>query len=196
MKVFFHAQLRDLENYFVFYRLIYNTISELGYQHTYNIFNVKDSRKISNRPDSFENSKKADQYTNLIKNIKLSDIIVVEISLHSFTSGFLMHEALIDGKPVIALYLESNDSFYMTNMHYERLQFVEYNSSNIRGRLEKAFELAKKQIDVRFNFFISPDIISYLNYISSEFHISKSTYIRDLIIKDIKKNKHYTRKKQ
>lgn len=191
MKVFFHAQLRGPENYLIFYRKIYKVIEELGYHHTSDIINSVDPKKFVSQMDNFEHSKRMDMFTSYIRNIKISDIIVVEVSLPSFTSGFLMHEALIDDKPIIALYLEGNDPHHLLNMHTEKLQLVEYNTSNILERLQKAFDLSKKQIDVRFNFFIPPEIISYLEWISVEMRISKSTYIRDLIVKDLKKNKQF-----
>lgn len=191
MKVFFHAQLRGPENYLTIYRKIYKVIEEQGYQHTSNIINSIDPKKFVNQMDSFEHSKRMNMYATYIRNIKLSDIIVVEVSLASFTAGFLIHEALIDNKPIVALYLEGNDPYHLLNMNTDKLQLVEYNTSNIREKLQKAFDLAKKQIDIRFNFFIPPEIISYLDWISAEMRISKSTYIRDVIVKDMKKNKQY-----
>jgi predicted DNA-binding protein len=47
----------------------------------------------------------------------------------------------------------------------------------IRDAVEKAQSLADK----RFNFFISPSLLSYLNKASKEEGVTKSTFIRNLI---------------
>lgn len=182
MKVFFIAYLRSTDNYFNYYKKIFQLISEFGYQHV-------DDFVVKTDPKKF--LKHAGLYENFVRNIKTSDILVTEISIHSLSLGFLMHEALGHGKPVIALYHESHDPYYTENMEDDKLQLIEYNSSNLRSRLERALDLAKKQVDIRFNFFIPPEIIVYLDWLSTEYRISKSTHIRNLIMKDIERNKAY-----
>jgi hypothetical protein len=189
MKVFFIAYLRSPENYFNYYKKIHQLVSEFGFQHV-------DDFVVKTDPKKF--LKGAGSYQNFVRNIKATDIMVSEISTHSLSMGFLMHEALGHGKPVIALYHEGHDPYYVENLEDDKLQLIEYNSSNLRSRLEKALDLAKKQVDIRFNFFIPPEIIVYLDWLSSEYRISKSTYIRNLILKDMEKNRSYqeTRRKK
>src|SRR3989338_10225586 len=104
--------------------------------------------------------KRVDLNNSYLKAIKLADIVVLEVSMHSLSSGFLMHEALNDAKPVIGLYHEGHDPYFTLNMNNEKLHIVEYNLSNLKEQLRQSLEQAKKYIDVRFNFFITPEIIT------------------------------------
>jgi len=52
-------------------------------------------------------------------------------------------------------------------------------------------ELANKNIDVRFNFFVSPKIISYLDWVSKNRMVPRSVFLRELIEKEMKKDKDF-----
>lgn len=192
MKVFFHAYLRDQKNYLEIYHKIYQAIGELGFAHVNDFFAKVNPKKSPVLPD-YDDDKKRNIYAVFSRDIKMADIMVAEISMYSLASGVLIDEAINQEKPVIALYLEGNKPYHLVKAQYEKLQYVEYNPRNLSERLKTALKLAKEQVDIRFNFIISPQIIRYLNWLSAENSISKSTYLRDLIVKDMKKNKEYSR---
>lgn len=193
MKVFFHGYIKSPPNYYEFYRKIYHLIEELGYEHTLDIMIKIDPEKFLPLLEKGGRDKRIDLYNSYLKAIKLADIVVLEVSMHSLSSGFLMHEALNFSKPVVGLYHEGHDPYFALSTNDEKLHIVEYNLSNLKDQLKESLEQAKKYIDVRFNFFITPEIIIYLNWISTIKRTSKSTYIRDLILNDLKKNKEYKR---
>lgn len=196
MKVFFHAYIRCPENYLDYYQKIYHAIEELDYQHVSNFIIKTDSKAFLQKLDrggERGHASRVNIYTNTLMHIKKADIVVIEISMHSLSSGYLMHEALDHEKPVIALYHEGFDPYYLVNMTKEKLQYVEYNSTNIKSQLKKALDNANKMIDVRFNFFITPQIINYMNWTCNTRRISKSDYIRNLIMTDMRKNRDYKR---
>jgi len=192
MKVFFYAYPNSPKLYFEFYRKIYKNLQEMELDHTSKFIDLLETNAENDQ--SFL-KKKGTFLRGFIKNIKTADIVVLEASVPSISSGYLMREALSQGKPIVILYHEGNEPFISLDLDDEKISVVEYNSNSLLKRLKESIVHAKKQMDVRFNFFIPPEIISYLNFISANRRISKSMYIRDLILADMKKNEIYKKTK-
>jgi hypothetical protein len=55
------------------------------------------------------------------------------------------------------------------------------------------FDYLSDTQDVRFNFFISPQIGNYLDWVSKNKRIPRAVYLRRLIEEDMKNNKEYER---
>ena len=68
---------------------------------------------------------------------------------------------------------------------------VEYDEKNIDNKLEEALKEVKRDIDVRFNFFVSAKILSYLDWVAQERMTPRSVFLRDLIEKEMKKDKKF-----
>jgi hypothetical protein len=105
--------------------------------------------------------------------------------------GFIMQKALELSKPVIALYHSNNSPFFATGIENDKLQVIEYNDENLERVLADALDYAKDQADIRFNFFISPKISNFLDWMSKEKRIPRSVYLRRLIENDMAKNDEY-----
>ena len=73
----------------------------------------------------------------------------------------------------------------------EALYFVEYTDTNLEKVLEEYIEYAKEHSDTRFNFFISPQIGTFLDWISRKKKLPRAVYLRRLIEEDMKLNKEY-----
>lgn len=74
------------------------------------------------------------------------------------------------------------------------MQIIRYDEdmNNLDGILAKAVEDAMKHADVRFNFFVSPKILAYLDWVAQKRMIPRSVYLRNLIEKEMKKNKDFS----
>jgi hypothetical protein len=68
---------------------------------------------------------------------------------------------------------------------------IKYDATNLREQLKCALSFAQNNVDTRFNFFISPSIGNYLDWISKNKNIPRSVYLRTLIEKDMVINKEY-----
>ena len=73
----------------------------------------------------------------------------------------------------------------------EKLQMVAYTLNNLRGLLDKALDEARKKMDVRFNFFVSPKILVYLDWVAKKRMIHRSVFLRNLIEREMKKDKEF-----
>lgn len=130
-------------------------------------------------------------YKKAVEKLKKADILVMEVSGHSMSMGFLVAKAMEMGKGVIALHKEANKSFFLRGIKGAKFILVEYNRENLEEKLREALEEAKKNIEVRFNFFVTPKILNYLDWVSLKRRIPKSVFLRNLIEKEIKKDKEF-----
>lgn len=74
----------------------------------------------------------------------------------------------------------------------EKLVLLEYSESDINAVLEYGLESAAEKMDVRFNFFVSPEISRYLEVISKDLRIPKAVYLRQLIEDAMAEDKEFS----
>ncbi len=187
MKIYFTAPARGTSEYDSLYKAIFDTIGKLGHKNL-------DDLVFKVDPDNFykgDRDSQVELYENALKLIKKSDLVVLEVSLHSLSMGFVMQKALELGKPVIALYQKGKPPFFAQGIEDDKLQVIEYKEEDLESILTEAIDYAKNQSDTRFNFFISPGQINFLDKISKDRRIPRSVYLRRLIEADMAKNEDY-----
>ncbi|NCN51129.1 MAG: hypothetical protein GW762_03130 [Candidatus Pacebacteria bacterium] len=125
--------------------------------------------------------------------IKTADVVVFETTKPDISIGYELAVAVSLHKPVIALYNDkkSNPPNSIKGVEKEKLQIVGYNEDTIDDVLDIILENAAESADVRFNFFISPAIGNYLDWIAKNKKIPRSVYLRNLIQKDMEDNEEY-----
>lgn len=135
--------------------------------------------------------KKRSYYKNTIANIKKSDVCIFETSYPSLGVGHLISQAIQFGKPVLALYTEGKKPFMLESAENDKVALIEYNYNNLNSELSHGIEFAKDASDVRFNFFISPSIGNYLDWVANTKKIPRSVFLRSLIEKAIEEDSDY-----
>lgn len=134
---------------------------------------------------------KRENYDQSIKSLKKAELIVIEISGHSMSGGYLISQALDMNKPVIALYESDSKPIFVAGINNRKLFLLEYNEENIEQVLKKALKEVSSLIDVRFNFFVSPKILTYLDWVTQKRMIPKSVFLRNLIEREMKKDREF-----
>ena len=122
---------------------------------------------------------------------KQASLVVAEVSTPSFGVGQEIAETLADNRQVLALYLKGKKPNILMHQGRDLLYMVEYSPENLKAQLNEYIEFAKINSDTRFNFFISPQIGSYLDWISHKKKLPRAVYLRRLIEDDMKTNKEY-----
>jgi len=189
MKVYFDCSARGIKEHGKYYELIYKTLEQLGHSL---ISDYKVFANVSQTVNSHDENVKL--YKSAIHSIDKCDVLVLEISTNSLTMGFLMQRALSAGKPVIALHLPEHFPLFAAGNEDEKLQIVEYTEDQLTLALRTALDYAASQNDVRFNFFISPRIGQYLDWVSRNKKLPRSVYLRNLIEADMERNPEYEAK--
>ena len=135
---------------------------------------------------------RVENYKKIVRWIDKADFSVIEGSFPSTLHiGHEITLTLEKNKPVIVLYTKGAEPVVFKGLKDERIIWVEYNDANLKKVLGEAVEAARKNIDVRFNFFVSPKILMYLDWVAQHRMIPRSVFLRDLIEKEMKKDKDF-----
>ncbi|HAP37346.1 hypothetical protein A2574_03230 [Candidatus Shapirobacteria bacterium RIFOXYD1_FULL_38_32] len=169
----------------------YNQIVDILKSNDFEVF--EDTTKVSYQEAIDKtDSERVDYYKRVLKWIDKSNLVVAEASFPSTLSiGHEITLASEKGKPVIVLYMKGRDPSFLLGLKSEKVIWVEYNDNNLKEVLTEALVKAKDQSDVRFNFFVSPKILNYLDWIAKKRMTPRSVFLRDLIEKEMKKDKEY-----
>ncbi|MDD2483313.1 MAG: hypothetical protein PHE32_01000 [Candidatus Shapirobacteria bacterium] len=132
-----------------------------------------------------------ENYIQSLDAVKKADIVVMETSGHSMSMGYLIGKALEMNKPVIALHDIEHIPAFIQGINDPKLIISEYKEGDVEEIMEKALKKANSLIDVRFNFFVSSKILNYLDWVSQKKMLPRSVFLRDLIEKEIKKDKEF-----
>ncbi len=126
--------------------------------------------------------------------IKKADVIIFDVSLPSVSVGFDVATALNYSKPVIVIYNRQAQSLVLNSLkglNSERMQILSYDMSTLAETLELALDFAEESNDIRFNFFVTPAINAYLDWVAKDKKLPRSVYLRHLIEKDMKNAPDY-----
>lgn len=184
MQVYFISSPRGKNDLDDNYRLIFDTIEDLGHK------NVSDFM-VKVDVDQFYLSDISKFYQQTMKDLSKASVCVFETTTPSLAVGHLISTAIHQGKPVVALYKGENAPFFLSGAVDEKIQLVNYDENSLKEKLSDALDYASSQQEVRFNFFISPAIGRYLDWISKVKKIPRSVYLRALIEREMRENKEY-----
>ena len=191
MKVFFNASHRGQEEFLRHYNAIYNEIKRLGYIHLNHDVIKLTAKDFYNSLIKGGRSADVSFYKTRMQFISEADICVYDCSSPSLSIGFLIDKSLEQGKPTIALYCKDKGKnttpYLIDGIENERLIVRGYTDRNVKKVLRDALEQAKERRDKRFNFFISPKLLEYLEKVSRAEGITKSKFIRNLILEHMRK---------
>lgn len=190
MKVFFTASQRGKKEFGKYYQIIFDYLEEISYNHVDDVIIKMNSGVFYKNLEKKGLLGDRELYEKNMKAIKMADIIIFECSIHSSSVGFMIHKALELNKPVIALYMENHLPYFLGGIQDEKFVLAEYNKNNLKQVLKKILDQTKVLIDTRFNFFISPKLLEYLQKSSRELGITKSAFIRNLILQHMKQSKN------
>lgn len=188
MKIYFSASIKQMdEHYRDNYRKIVEILEQLGHKVIYSHIISKSYKqyRLQTEKEALEVQRKMTQWK------KQADISVFEVSNPSLGVGQEITQALSINRPVICLYEEGNEPHVLRDEGGDLLLLLPYTSTNIKQVLLDALDYASEKQDTRFNFFISPQIGNYLDWVAKKRKLPRAVYLRRLIEEDMKANKEY-----
>lgn len=134
-----------------------------------------------------------ESYKKFLKWISTCDQMVVEASFPSTLHiGHEISIALEKGKPVIALYQKGSKPFFLSGIQTDKLTMIEYvTTDDLSKNLTKTLKDNLDVVDTRFNFYISPEIGRYLDWISQHKKLPRAVFLRSLLEKSMKSEKDF-----
>lgn len=192
MKAFFTASQRGKKYFDEYYEQIYNILMEEGYKVVDDVIVKVSEQEFYNKLSAEGLESYRELYERNTKAMRESDVNIFECSLPSLSIGFMIQKSLDEGKPTVVLYVDDNVPQFLAGIEDERLIIVNYKKEDLKDKLRKALVESQQKMDKRFNFFISPDLLNYIDAASKKMQITKSTLIRNLIIEHMRKSKAKT----
>lgn len=187
MKAYFTAALFQKDKFIDQYQRIVSVLRKTGYE-TFEDTTVSSLEDALNKSDE----DRVSYYKKVLKWVDKSDLVVVEASFPSTLSiGHEITLALEKSKPVVVLYMKGKEPTFLMGLKDDRVLWLEYTNSNLEQVLNKAIEESRGKSDVRFNFFVSPKILAYLDWVAQKRMVPRSVFLRDLIEKEMKKDKEF-----
>jgi hypothetical protein len=140
-----------------------------------------------------DDEKKIEYYKNFLKWLNSADAVIAEASFPSTVHiGHEISLALEKGKPVVVLYTKSKMPVFLQGVKSDKLFLLEYSLDDLGQVIDDALEDARDQMDVRFNFFVSPKIVGFLDWVAKKKKMPRAVYLRRLIEQDMEKNKDFS----
>jgi len=187
VKVYFGSSPRTKEKCPESVRSIYEKIKKMGYIHTSDwIYKISPEKFYASSGEDME-----EHHKEMMASIRRADICVFEVSVHSLSVGYLVNLSLEMGKTVVVASKNNSSLFLFKNVNSDKLITVVYNDANLDKKIEEALGSASKGVDVRFNFFVSPKILAYLDWVAKTKRLPRSVFLRNLIEKEMKKDKGF-----
>lgn len=185
--MYFTASLRGKKVFGDKYEMIVKQLSQLGHK-------VFSDHILKNEFEAIEDQSREEarlNYNKLITEIKKTDIFVAEVSTQSLSVGHELTEAMSLNKPVVLLYTDDERPGLIFGSDYDKVIIVNYDKQDLKEKVARAITNAMAYADVRFNFFINPKLLNYLDWVAQERMIPRSVFLRDLIEKEMKKDKKF-----
>lgn len=132
-----------------------------------------------------------DNYIKSIEAVKKADIIIMEVTGHSMSMGYLISKALELNKPVVALHKKEHPPIFIKGINDQKLIICEYESENVEEIMGEALKRANSMVDVRFNFFVNTKILNYLDWVAQKRMQPRSVFLRNLIEREMRKDKEF-----
>lgn len=189
MTIYFTASILQKDQYEQNYLQIVKDLQDLGHKVIHEHITDTSLKDIN---DTSSKAERVEHYRHVQQWIAKADLVVAEMSFPSTLNiGHEVSMALDKGKPVIGLFVKGKESLFLKGVQADRFIYEEYELSNLKEILKTAVEYAQDQSDTRFNFFISPSLLQYLDWISQSKKIPRSVYLRMLIEHDRDTNQEY-----
>lgn len=188
MKILFLASIQGKSDRVGDYEAVVSALKKTGNE----VISDHVMKHDQNELDSWSEDQKVDFHKKLFDYIKKADVVVGEVSYPSVSVGYLISMSLDLSKPTILLYKGKSEPNLLSSLVSDKLQVINYDKTqSLDAELSAGLEYAVQQADVRFNFFISPQIGVYLDWVSKHKRIPRAVYLRRLIEEDMRENTEY-----
>ncbi len=191
MKIYFSASVASIDKNRNNYEAIVTALESLGHSvisdHVLN--KTKSEYESQSEKESLAIQRKMANWK------KQAEMSVFEVSTPSFGIGQEINFALNNRKPVLALYTAESKPHILRDEGEELLFLLEYELKTLKDSLAEYIDYAKQQQDVRFNFFVSPEIQHYLDWLAKYKRTPRAVYLRELLERDMKENKDWKKQK-
>ena len=183
LTIYFTGSIAAKDHYLKNYKAIIEYLQSLGHNVTAEHILQASEKSISMK----SREDRLSFHAQLEKWIHKCDFMIAETSYPSISVGYEISLALRVGKPVLILYSEGDPPSLLAHHKDEKLMCEKYTPHTVQGIIKDFIQYINSKSDLRFTFFITPKIVSYLDEVSRKEKLPKSVYLRKLIEEDMEK---------
>ena len=183
LRIYFTASIAAKDKYLSNYRKIVQILESKGHE-------VVSEHIMSETESHIRMKSREDRlgfHAQLEKWIHSCDFIIAETSFPSISVGYEISLALHVGKPVLVLYSEGDPPSLLAIHKDDKLVCEKYQPDSLESTITDFLHYMQGKSDLRFTFFITPRIATYLEDVSKKEKLPKSVYLRKLIEQDMEK---------
>ena len=191
MKIYFTASTTGKEKNKARYQKIIAILEKMGHIVTTNFLASREQKEFLKKDSKLV-------YKETKNQLKSADVVIAELGDYVFGSfgvGWRVNYALSIKKPVLCLYPKGYDTYYISPLlkgnTSEYLTLKSYTLRSLEKFFEQYFNKVQHGQSSRVNFFITPTINDYLDWVNYRRKISKSKLIRDLLSRAMEKDEEY-----
>jgi hypothetical protein len=177
MTIFFTASIRGYKKLKNNYDLILKIIKNLNHKYIGNYPFIVTTDQVY----SYNQNENLELFNSMNRFMKNCNIMILEVSEHSVSMGYMIMKVLSMKKPVIALHTKNNNPAFLEGIEDENFQLIEYDSINVKKIIIEAISYSKSNNTSRFNLLLNPELTTYIEDTSKQENISKAAFIRQLI---------------
>ncbi|MGI8420028.1 MAG: hypothetical protein ACR2LN_05300 [Candidatus Levyibacteriota bacterium] len=127
-------------------------------------------------------------YEAIKAGIRKADATIIEVSHEDLQLGHEVSLALAQKKPILCLSINED---FSKRIHNDYFFGAKYTESNVKPIIQDFLaKVRERSLSKRFNLFLYPEQIEYLEKVSKEHKMNVSEYIRRLINLDKKAAEH------
>lgn len=186
MKIFFHSSIFAKQKYEKNYKVIVDICKKSGHE----VFADHMLKRSYHDTDKFSRKEHESDFQGLTKQIKDSDVMIVEGTAPSIGTGHYMTIALGYLKPVLVLYQKRPHGVLVGDPN-RLLVLRKYNLKDIGDLKNKIILFLENSDDMklknRFNLMLDNQMVSFLENRSNELKVSKADVVRKLITYEMEK---------
>lgn len=186
MKIFFHSSIFAKQKNEKNYKTIVDICKNLGNE----VFADHMLKRSYHDTDKFSRKEHEADFQRLTKQIKESDVVIVEGTAPSIGTGHYMTIALGYLKPVLVLYQKKphgvlvGDPNRLLVLRKYKLEDIDDLKNKIELFLKNSDD---KKLKNRFNLMLDNQMVSFLEKRSNELKVSKADVVRKLITQEVDK---------
>lgn len=177
MNVYFTASVAARPQYLTNYEAITQYLWGKGHQVAADHVMGDGERNsdISTRAERIKLQQKIEQ------SIRSADFVIAEVSFPSISVGYEICYALQIERPVLVLYAEGDPPNLLGIHRDSKVMMSKYEKLTIPKILDEFIGSIVSRGELRFTFFITPQIAAYLETVAKQQRLPKAVYLRKLI---------------
>lgn len=147
--------------------------------------------KVINGGD-ISDSDPAKYHKKVMSKMRQSDLVVAEASDGFLDIGYSLGLASTMNVPVLVLFHEgSKIPELLQGISDSRFSVCEYNERSLEELLETELQALLEERDIRFNFFISPQLADYLDWLSRNERTPRAVFLRNMLERKMQFDEDY-----